>query len=234
MNLEANSMRALLATADAQLIEHTVRVLRQHGASIMIARDALEAMVRWEDDAPSLVLLDAELPGTDGLALCRQMKPRSRVHVILFAPRVTRELIERGSDAGVDGYVPKPLSEEQLELVLSVWAAMQPAQRASHPAAVDALVRAGGVTIDPHSGRVMGDRPIRLFPWEVRALYMLMINAGRVVPTGCLLDIARAWGQQVDDEDELRRRLHVVAVELGLQPADLAYVPRYGFVLART
>ncbi len=233
MDVQATPLRTLLASADPGLLEQAVPVLRKQGASILIARDALEAMVRWEDDAPSLVLLDARLPGTDGFALCRQMKERSRARVVLLAARVTRDVIAQGTAAGVDGYVPRQLSQEQLELALSVWLAVQPDGVAAEPTPMDVLVRAGRFAIDPQTGQVSGDRPVRLFPWEVRALYMLVINAGRVVPTGCLLDIARAWGQEVVDEDELRNRLHVVAVELGLAPAELGYIPRYGFVLAR-
>ncbi len=226
-------MKTLLATSDRDLLDAATFVLRYHGCNVLQASDGPEALCRWAEGNPSLALLDADLLRIDGFDVCRQMRTHSTAPAVLFTGPITPDVLRRGLAAGVDGYVPKPLSPEQLGVVLGFWMVVQQRVAAgARPRQLGDTLAVGRLTINLRTGAAAAARAPRLQPWETRALYMLAINAGRPVPAACLADIARCWGADVRDEGALRRRLASVRRRLGLTPTDLAYLPGEGFILA--
>jgi DNA-binding response OmpR family regulator len=101
-------MRILVVDDNRDIIDLVQRVLRIEGHEVAIARDGLEALQQEAAVEPELVILDVNLPGLDGWEVCRRIKARRKVPVLLLTVRAERADIERSRDAGADGHLLKP------------------------------------------------------------------------------------------------------------------------------
>jgi len=137
-----------------------------------------------EAERVDLVLLDLRLPDIDGFAVCRQLRARSDVPIIMVTAK--GEEIDRvvGLELGADDYMVKPFSPK--ELVARVRAILR--RTSAAPDAVE-LIRAGDVTIDiPRMRVTRGEEAIELTPTEFQILVALARQPGRVLTRGQLLD----------------------------------------------
>lgn len=166
--------------------------LRQEGFAVDTAADGMEALAQFDASRPSLVLLDVMLPGMSGIDVCRQMRSRSKVPIIMVTARGAEIDTVVGLEVGADDYVTKPFRLR--ELVARVRAALR---RSPAPVIADAdeadVVEVGDVHLDAarHEVRVRGDL-VGLPLKEFELLELLMINAGRVLTRDVLID--RVWG----------------------------------------
>lgn len=101
-------MRILVVDDNRDILDLIQRVLLTYGYDVVIARDGLEALQQESTAQPDLVVLDVNLPTLDGWEVCRRIKARRAVPVMLLTVRAERADLERSRDAGADDHLPKP------------------------------------------------------------------------------------------------------------------------------
>jgi two-component system response regulator RegX3 len=165
--------------------------LQREGFTVQVARDGAEALELFDLVEPDLVLLDLMLPRISGVDVCRQLRARSTVPIIMVTAKSSEIDTVVGLEVGADDYVSKPYRVR--ELVARMRAALRRAPREeARPPSVDAL-QVGDVSLDPdrHEVVVRGQE-ITLPLKEFELLELLLANAGRVLPRETLID--RIWG----------------------------------------
>ena len=166
-------LRVLVAEDEEGTRMTLTHVLRVEGYEVDEARDGIEAARLGADGDYALVLLDVEMPGLDGVEVCRRIRAaRPTVPIMMLTGRDTELDAIRGLDAGADDYVSKPFRLQEL------LARVRAHVRRSNP---DVLA-AGDVRVDKLSRRVWhGDDELTLSPREFDLLAFLVLNAGRTV-----------------------------------------------------
>ena len=101
-------MRILVVDDNRDILELVQRVLLTYGYDVVIARDGLEALQQDANTCPDLIVLDVNLPILDGWEVCRRIKGRRDVPIMLLTVRAERADIELSRDAGADDHLPKP------------------------------------------------------------------------------------------------------------------------------
>ncbi|KPV52746.1 histidine kinase [Kouleothrix aurantiaca] len=101
-------MRILVVDDNRDILDLVQRVLITYGYDVVIARDGMEALQQETTSQPDLVVLDVNLPMLDGWEVCRRIKARRAVPVLLLTVRAERADIERSHEAGADDHLPKP------------------------------------------------------------------------------------------------------------------------------
>lgn len=101
-------MRILVVDDNRDILELIERVLTTYGYDVVIARDGFEALQQETNAQPDLVILDVNLPMLDGWEVCRRIKARRAVPVMLLTVRAERGDIEISRAAGADDHLPKP------------------------------------------------------------------------------------------------------------------------------
>jgi two-component system response regulator RegX3 len=174
--------------------------LPKEGFTVEVARDGAEALTRFDEVDPDLVLLDLMLPKLSGLDVCRELRTRSQVPIIMVTAKSAEVDTVVGLEIGADDYVTKPYRLR--ELVARMRAVVRrsagggtaaPAESAEPTEGSEQAVVVGDVTIDAsrHEVEVRGER-VDLPLKEFSLLSYLMTNAGRVVTRQMLID--RIWG----------------------------------------
>lgn len=127
-------MRILVVDDNRDILDLVQRVLQTYGHEVLIARDGLEALQQDSTSQPDLVVLDVNLPTLDGWEVCRRIKARREVPIMLLTVRAERSDIERSIDAGADDHLPKPFDiTEFLSHINQLAERSLPAPRASDP-----------------------------------------------------------------------------------------------------
>jgi two-component system, OmpR family, response regulator RegX3 len=194
-------------------------LLRREGYEVAVADDGPAALEEFDRNGADLVLLDLMLPGLPGTEVCRQLRVRSKVPVIMLTAKDGEIDKVVGLELGADDYVTKPYSSR--ELVARIRAVLR---RGTEPELSGAAtVEAGPVRMDVerHVVTVNGEAvPMPLKEFEL--LEMLLRNAGRVLTRMQLID--RVWGSDyVGDTKTLD--VHVKRLRGKLEPDPAA--PRY-------
>jgi DNA-binding response OmpR family regulator len=152
--METTRERTVLVIEDDPIVRDVVvRYLVHDGFRTLEARDARTAQWLFESDDVSMVVLDVMLPGVDGFALCRWVRSRSTVPIIMLTARGEEEDRIVGLELGADDYVAKPFSPR--ELLARVHAVLRRGEREPRPAAG---LRVGALEIDPSTREVLRDR----------------------------------------------------------------------------
>jgi DNA-binding response OmpR family regulator len=183
------SMSTVLVVDDEPIVRDVVvRYLEQEGYRTLQAADGEEARGVLERERPSLVVLDLMLPGTDGLSLCRWIRERSDLPVIMVTALGEEADRLTGLELGADDYLTKPFSPR--ELVARVKAVLR---RASRPGAVGDRVEIGDLTVDARRREARRNgSPLRLTALEFDLLWFLATNPDRVFSRRELMD--EVWG----------------------------------------
>jgi two-component system, cell cycle response regulator DivK len=106
----------LLIEDNEQNLELAQFLLEQAGHRVHVARDAAEARLRIDEEPPGVILLDMDLPGTDGLTLVKELRARpglERVPIVAVTAHAMRGDRDRFLSRGCDGYIPKPIQVKQ-------------------------------------------------------------------------------------------------------------------------
>ena len=182
-------MRVLVVEDEDAIAEPLAEGLRREGWEVERASTGAEALARYAD--AEIVLLDVRLPDVDGFTVCREIRARSRVPVIMVTAR--GEEIDRvvGLELGADDYVVKPFGLR--ELVARMRAVLR--RVGDEPSAPDDVVTAGAVTIDTRARRVSVDGAEladELTPKEYELLLALAADPGTIVPKERL--VREVWG----------------------------------------
>ena len=166
--------------------------LEREGFRVEVAADGQEALDQFEATRPSLILLDVMLPRISGVDVCRELRSRSRVPIIMVTARSNEIDAVVGLEVGADDYVSKPFRLR--ELIARVRAALRRSSE-DEPADIVAqeVLEIGDVRLDAgrHEVFVRGE-PVALPLKEFELLELLLANAGRVLTRDVLID--RIWG----------------------------------------
>ena len=184
-------MTTVLVVDDEPIVRDVVvRYLQRDGFETLVAGDGDTARELIERSQPQLVVLDVMLPGTDGLALCRWIRSRGDLPVIMLTARGEEADRIVGLELGADDYVTKPFSPR--ELAVRVQTVLR---RAAPPSSPASRIELEGLTIDPATREVERDGEIlRLTAKEFDLLYFLASNPRRVFSRDQLM--GRVWGYE--------------------------------------
>lgn len=163
--------------------------LEREGYEVGVAETGDDAIGTFDREGADLVLLDLMLPGLPGTEVCRRLRSRSRVPIIMLTAKDTEVDKVVGLELGADDYVTKPYSTR--ELLARIRAVLR--RRVDDEVIDDGVLEAGGVRVDVDRHQVsVNGREIAMPLKEFELLELLLRNAGRVLTRGQLID--RVWG----------------------------------------
>jgi two-component system response regulator RegX3 len=167
-----------------------VYILQREGFDVLEAVDGPSALIQWQNNSPDLILLDLMLPGMSGVDVCREIRTKSTVPIIMVTAKDSEVDKVVGLEIGADDYVVKPYSTR--ELLARIKAVLR---RGAFPDSNEtrSVLEAGPVRLDTerHAVTVNG-QPVTLPLKEFELLEYLMDNTNRVLTRGQIID--RVWG----------------------------------------
>jgi two-component system response regulator RegX3 len=182
--------RVLVVEDEESFSDALSYMLRKEGFEVSVAATGTQALTEFDRTGADIVLLDLMLPEMSGTEVCRQLRSRSNVPIIMVTARDSEIDKVVGLEIGADDYVTKPYSPR--ELVARVRAVLR--RHSGEAVEVTAPTLAAGpvrMDVERHVVTVSGDAvPLPLKEFEL--LEMLLRNAGRVLTRGQLID--RVWG----------------------------------------
>jgi two-component system response regulator RegX3 len=181
--------RILIVEDEPSLSEPLSFLLRREGYDTEIAADGREALAAFDREGADLVLLDLMLPGLSGTEVCRELRTRSSVPIIMLTAKDSEVDIVVGLELGADDYVTKPYSTR--ELLARIRAVLR--RRVEVDDLDEAVLEVGPVRMDVDRHAVsVGGGEVAMPLKEFELLELLLRNAGRVLTRGQLID--RVWG----------------------------------------
>jgi two-component system, OmpR family, response regulator RegX3 len=204
--------RILVVEDEESLSDPLSYMLRKEGFEVALAETGPAALEEFDRRGADLVLLDLMLPGLSGTEVCRALRSRSTVPVIMLTAKDAEVDKVVGLELGADDYVTKPYSAR--ELVARIRAVLR--RHGEPDELVTATVEAGPVRldVDRHVVSVSGE-PVSMPLKEFELLELLLRNAGRVLTRGQLID--RVWGSDyVGDTKTLD--VHVKRLRAKVEP----------------
>jgi two-component system KDP operon response regulator KdpE len=209
----------ILVVDDESQITRVLRTsLSSHGYDIRVANDGETALEIMKDWVPDLVITDLAMPNMDGLELCRRLRAKTQIPIIVLSVRGEEQTKVKALDAGADDYVTKPFGIE--ELLARVRANLR---RVKTDESDLAPIQAGDFKIDPGARSVLvKDRAVHLTPKEFDLLVYFARHAGKVVTHRALL--GAVWGGENTEQVEYLR-VFVAQLRKKLEP--LPNSPRY-------
>jgi len=211
--------RILIVEDEESFSDPLSYLLGKEGFEVEVVDNGLDAIAEFDRNGADLVLLDLQLPGQSGTEVCRQLRQRSTVPVIMLTAKDTEIDKVVGLELGADDYVTKPYSSR--ELVARVRAVLR--RQGEPEELISSTVHAGPVRMDieRHVVSVDGEQ-VSLPLKEFELLEMLLRNSGRVLTRGQLID--RVWGSDyVGDTKTLD--VHVKRLRSKIEPDPS--LPRY-------
>lgn len=211
--------RILIVEDEESFSDPLSYLLGKEGFEVAVVDNGLDAITEFDRNGADLVLLDLQLPGQSGTEVCRQLRQRSSVPVIMLTAKDAEIDKVVGLELGADDYVTKPYSSR--ELVARVRAVLR--RQGEPEELVASTVQAGPVRMDVERHVVsVGGEQVSLPLKEFELLEMLLRNSGRVLTRGQLID--RVWGSDyVGDTKTLD--VHVKRLRGKIEPDPS--VPRY-------
>jgi DNA-binding response OmpR family regulator len=180
--------KILVVDDEKHILELARLYLSREGYEVEGLGDGAQAVTRFGQLKPDLVILDIMLPGTDGLTICKEIRKQSQVPIIMLTARdeVTDKVV--GLEVGADDYLTKPFHPQ--ELVARAKALLR---RAKIEPDQPRLIRAGNLEVDLERHEVRyGKERVQLRPKEFDLLTLLARHPGRVFQRSELLDLV--WG----------------------------------------
>lgn len=185
----------LVVEDEASFVEALTIGLRREGFEVFVATDGAQALDMFDDVQPDIVLLDVMLPKISGIDVCRQLRKKTQIPIIMVTAKGAEIDTVVGLEVGADDYVTKPYRLRELVARMRAVLRRTESNGASSAAIVltPGTVNVGTVTLDPEEHRVsVGGRELTLPLKEFELLHLLLANAGRVLPRETLID--RVWG----------------------------------------
>ncbi len=183
----------LLVEDEESFIDALTIGLKKEGFRVEVARDGMEALAKFDSVRPDLVLLDVMLPKISGIDVCRQLRKKSQVPIIMVTAKGAEIDTVVGLEVGADDYITKPY--RMRELVARMRAVLRRSSDDSNNSSDldSSAMEVGTIALDPEQHRVLVHGQEVTMPLkEFELLHILMANAGRVLPRETLID--RVWG----------------------------------------
>lgn len=226
-----HDMRALLVDDDRDLARLLHDYLGPHGVDLEHVETGAVALDRLDARAYDVVLLDVMLPGADGFEVCRRIRRKFEVPIVMLTARGEDTDRIVGLELGADDYVPKPFNPR--ELLARVRAVM----RRARPGAVSERLTIGDVDVDVPAHKVtLSGKDVTLTSFEFRLLVALMRRAGETVPREELASALK--GGSYDPTVDRSLDVHVSHLRQKLEddarePKRIRTVRGVGYVLVR-
>ena len=190
-------MRILLVDDELAIQRAVGPLLRSRGYEVDVAGTGAEALGLFENRTPDLIVLDLGLPDIEGTEVCRRIRGRSPVPIIVLSARSAEGDKVNALDLGADDYVTKPFGPE--ELLARIRVALR--RVASEESTDSGVFKAGALTIDYDRRRVLRqETEIRLTPKEFELLSLLARNHDRVLTHRAILKAV--WGPNAVEQPE--------------------------------
>jgi two-component system, OmpR family, response regulator RegX3 len=207
----------LVVEDEASFVEALTIGLRREGFEVVVAVDGFEALEMFDEVSPDIVLLDVMLPKISGVDVCRQLRKRTQVPIIMVTAKGAEIDTVVGLEVGADDYVTKPYRLR--ELVARMRAVLRRSELngvTPNVALTPGTIEIGEVRLDPEEHRVqLNGADVNLPLKEFELLHILLANAGRVLPRETLID--RVWGNDyVGDTKTLD--VHVKRLRAKIEP----------------
>ena len=195
-------------------------LLQKEGFETAIADTGPKAITEFEKGGADLILLDLMLPGLNGTEVCRQIRTRSQVPIIMLTAKDTEVDKVVGLELGADDYVTKPYSKA--ELVARIRAVLR--RQGDNTESDQGVITAGPVRIDIERHQVnINDELISLPLKEFELLEFLVRNSGRVLTRAQLID--RVWGSDYfGDTKTLDVHVKRLRAKIETDPANPVYI----------
>jgi DNA-binding response OmpR family regulator len=226
------SMRALIVDGDPDLLDIMTYAFRREGYEVVTAASGAQALARFRDDHPGIVVLELNLSHLNGFEVCRRIRLESEVPIIVASARHEEQDVLRALSLGADDYVTKPFSLKQLAARMET--VLRRCRRDAHARAAR-TVRAGDLELNRETYEATrGGEPVQLTPLEFRILSLLAMNEGQVIPYARLVDYA--WGFEGGDASLLKTHVCHIRQKLGLPtdgPGALRSLATVGYSLVK-
>jgi DNA-binding response OmpR family regulator len=193
---DEGTIQVLLVEDDERLARLTSRYLQEHGIIVTVARTGPEGLAEASRHAYDVLLLDLMLPGRDGMEVCRELRTRSDVPIIMLTARGEEADRVLGLESGADDYLAKPYSSR--ELLARIRAQVRRARGRAGPTSQP--IQAGKLSLDPRSlSATLDGKVLPLTSYEFTLLRALAERAGRVLSREQLLDLVKGNADEVFD-----------------------------------
>jgi two-component system response regulator RegX3 len=213
--------KILIVEDEESVLDPLELLLAKEGFLIETARDGKEALEKFAKTTPDLILLDLMLPKVSGTEVCRQIRSKSQVPIIMLTAKDTEVDKVVGLELGADDYVVKPYSKA--ELVARIKAVLR-RKGPETSAEESAKIVAGPVEIDVERHQVsINGKNVALPLKEFELLEFLVRNAGRVLTRTQLID--RVWGSDYfGDTKTLDVHVKRLRAKIESDPANPVYI----------
>jgi DNA-binding response OmpR family regulator len=192
----APTLLVLLVEDDRKLAGLTREYLAGHGVEVTHVEDGRQGLELAQKGRWDAVLLDLMLPGLDGLSVCRELRSRSDVPILVLTARGEEADKVMGLELGADDYLAKPFSPR--ELLARLRAVTRRAKGKAGPPTAAVLV--GGLALDPAARRaVLDGRELALTGYEFDLLRALAERAGRILSREQLMELAKGSAEEAFD-----------------------------------
>jgi len=187
-----HGIRVLIVEDEAKIRELIADFLRERGYLVTEAASGEEALERFAQEQPGMVILDLMLPGLDGMEVCRRLRQVSTVPIIMLTARSDEIDKLLGLELGADDYITKPFSLRELEARMrAILRRLRDTGTTGNQKEDKTLLTYGDLVIDPVGQRVLvAGQEVHLTPTEFKLLVTLASNPGRVFSRMQLLDAA--------------------------------------------
>ena len=225
--------RVLIVEDDPNIVDLIRSNLTVRGVDTCVSGDGSKALALLETEQPDIVLLDLMLPEVDGFELCRQIRERSPVAIIVVSARGGERDKVTALNMGADDYMTKPFGiEELLARILATLRRTRPAEAGEQT--VPSVITIGDVQIDLTAQQVRrAGTVVHLTPTEFALLRELALNRGKLLSRAHLL--RRVWGRGYETETEYVR-VYIRRLRAKLEPPGAAPLiitqPRAGYRIA--
>ncbi len=212
--------RVLVVEDEESISDPLSYMLRREGFEVSVAEDGPDALRQFERNGADLVLLDLMLPGLSGTEVCRSLRQKSNVAIIILTARDSEVDKVVGLELGADDYVTKPFSHR--ELLARIRAVLRRGAEAEE--LLSSTIEAGPVRLDVERHTVAVNGATVALPLkEFDLLELLLRNAGRVLTRGQLID--RIWGSDyVGDTKTLDVHIKRLRSKIEPDPANPKYL----------
>ncbi|HEV7554885.1 MAG TPA: response regulator transcription factor [Kofleriaceae bacterium] len=225
------TIKVLLVEDDDRLAQLTARYLETHGVLVTTIGDGIEGQAEALRRQYDCVVLDLMLPGRDGIEVCRQLRSRTDVPILMVTARGEEADRVLGLEVGADDYVTKPFSPR--ELLARIRATVRRVRGQAGPA--QQTIQVGGLVLDPQRMTVLLDgKAVEVTAYEFSILRALAQRPGRVLSREQLLDLAKGSAELSFDRsiDVHVSRLRAKLGDDSRNPKILKTVRGAGYLLA--